>query len=141
MPIASEAPAAADDTIRAGGGLKGFLRSFWTGDAAPMRRMVAAIIALLCLRLGLGFVLPLSFDEAYYWLWSRHLALSYFDHPPAIAYAIRLGTLVFGDTSIGVRAVPLALSFVASWAVWRSAALLFGDPRKAVLACLYFNLT
>ena len=24
-------------------------------------------------------------DEAYYWLWSKHLALGYFDHPPMIA--------------------------------------------------------
>jgi hypothetical protein len=21
-------------------------------------------------------------DEAYYWLWGQHMALSYFDHPP-----------------------------------------------------------
>jgi 4-amino-4-deoxy-L-arabinose transferase-like glycosyltransferase len=141
MPLVSEVPTAADDAVRAGGGAMGFLRSFWTGDTAPLRRMVAAIIALSCLRLALGLVLPLSFDEAYYWLWSRHLAAGYFDHPPAIAYAIRAGTLIFGDTPIGVRAVPLLCSFIASWAVWQSAVLLLGEPRKALLACLYFNLT
>ena len=32
-------------------------------------------------------LLPLSADEAYYWLWSKHLAAGYFDHPPAIALA------------------------------------------------------
>jgi 4-amino-4-deoxy-L-arabinose transferase-like glycosyltransferase len=37
--------------------------------------------------------LPLHPDEAYYWLWSRHLNLSYYDHPPLIAYLIRLFTL------------------------------------------------
>lgn len=42
-------------------------------------------------------------DEAYYWVWSRHLALSYLDHPPIVAYLIRLGTLVMGDSELGVR--------------------------------------
>jgi hypothetical protein len=31
-------------------------------------------------------------DEAYYWLWSKHLAWGYFDHPPMIAWIIRIGT-------------------------------------------------
>ena len=31
-------------------------------------------------------------DEAYYWQWSRHLALGYHDHPPMIAWTIRLAT-------------------------------------------------
>ena len=25
-------------------------------------------------------------DEAYYWLWSNRVALSYFDHPPLLAW-------------------------------------------------------
>ncbi len=111
------------------------------GDAAPYRRVLAAVGALTLLRFILGAWLPLSFDEAYYWLWSRHLALSYFDHPPAIAYAIRAGTTIFGDTSFGVRVIALAGSLVASWAVFDSARLLLGDRTKAALACLYFNLT
>ncbi len=28
---------------------------------------------------------PLTFDEAYYWMWSKHLAGGYYDHPPAVA--------------------------------------------------------
>jgi 4-amino-4-deoxy-L-arabinose transferase-like glycosyltransferase len=44
-------------------------------------------------------------DEAYYWTWSRHLAASYFDHPPITAYLIRLGTTLLGNTELGVRAL------------------------------------
>ena len=111
------------------------------GDAAPLQRVLAGIAVLTLLRFILAAWLPLSFDEAYYWLWSRHLALSYFDHPPAIAYAIRAGTAIFGDTSFGVRFVALASSVLASWAVWDSARLLLGNRHTAGLACLYFNLT
>jgi len=42
-------------------------------------------------------------DEAYYWVWSRHLALSYVDHPPMIAWLIRLGTVLLGTSELGVR--------------------------------------
>jgi len=42
-------------------------------------------------------------DEAYYWVWSRHLAASYLDHPPIVAYLIRLGTAILGTSELGVR--------------------------------------
>ncbi|MGB8363091.1 MAG: glycosyltransferase family 39 protein [Rhizomicrobium sp.] len=111
------------------------------GEAAPLGVLAAGIVVLTLLRFALGAVLPLSFDEAYYWLWSKHLAASYYDHPPAIAYAIRAGTALFGDTVVGVRLVALLSSVLASWAVWRSGRILLGSDHSAALACLYFNLT
>lgn len=48
-------------------------------------------------------------DEAYYWQWSRHLDWGYFDQGPGIAYCIRLGTLLFGDTTLGVRFLTVLL--------------------------------
>lgn len=45
----------------------------------------------------------LSEDEAYQWLWSKHLALSYYSKPPLIAYTQWLGTRLWGDTELGVR--------------------------------------
>jgi 4-amino-4-deoxy-L-arabinose transferase-like glycosyltransferase len=47
--------------------------------------------------------IELSKDEAYQWLWSKHLALSYYSKPPMIAYTQWLGTMIFGDTAFGVR--------------------------------------
>ena len=47
--------------------------------------------------------MPVTPDEAYYWTWSRHLQLSYLDHPPMVALWIRLGTALFGDTAFGIR--------------------------------------
>ncbi len=85
-------------------------------------------------------LLPLSGDEAYYWLWSKRLAAGYYDHPPAIAFLIRAGTMLFGDTSLGVRLFPVLMSLPASWFVWR-AALTQLDDNRAALAALLFNLT
>jgi 4-amino-4-deoxy-L-arabinose transferase-like glycosyltransferase len=105
------------------------------------RRYALAIAALTIVRFVAAAVLPLSADEAYYWLWSRHLAAGYFDHPPAIAFVIRAGTLMFGDTPLGVRIGALLLSLLASWFVWRSGAILIEDDVAGARACLFYNLT
>jgi 4-amino-4-deoxy-L-arabinose transferase-like glycosyltransferase len=98
------------------------------------------ILAIVALRLLLAAMLPLAFDEAYYWLWSKNLAAGYLDHPPMVALVIRLGTLIGGDTELGIRVVSVLLALPATWAVWRAGAILFG-ARVAAVAALYFNLT
>ncbi|MGA2244612.1 MAG: glycosyltransferase family 39 protein [Verrucomicrobiota bacterium] len=45
----------------------------------------------------------LTEDEAYQWLWSKHLALSYYSKAPGIAFIQWAGTFLFGDTNFGVR--------------------------------------
>jgi 4-amino-4-deoxy-L-arabinose transferase-like glycosyltransferase len=107
----------------------------------PPRIGLALVAFLLTLRAFMAAALPLSADEAYYWLWSKHLAAGYFDHPPAVAWLIRAGTALFGDTPFGVRFVGILLSLPASWFVWRSAALILKDEDCAALAALFFNLT
>lgn len=47
--------------------------------------------------------IELSEDEAYQWVWSKHLALSYFSKPPMIALTQFVSTSVWGDTAFGVR--------------------------------------
>ena len=55
------------------------------------------------MRLIYAGVLDLRTDEAYYWTWSKESVLSFLDHPPMIAWFIRFGTAIFGDTNLGVR--------------------------------------
>jgi 4-amino-4-deoxy-L-arabinose transferase-like glycosyltransferase len=107
---------------------------------APWRALLC-IAALMGVRAVVAAQAPLAFDEAYYWLWSKSLATGYLDHPPLIAYVIRLGTTIFGDTPLGVRAVPLVLLIAATWAVWRSGAVLLGSEAGGATAALFFNVT
>lgn len=51
-------------------------------------------------------------DEAYYWMWGQHPALSYFDHPPLNAWLLGLSSAVFGWNVFALR-LPVALSFLA----------------------------
>jgi len=47
--------------------------------------------------------IQLSQDEAYQWIWSKHLALSYYSKPLGIALIQFVGTSLFGDNEFGVR--------------------------------------
>ncbi|WP_044539224.1 glycosyltransferase family 39 protein [Bradyrhizobium sp. LTSP885] len=58
---------------------------------------------MTAMRLVYASVLDLRTDEAYYWTWSKESVLSFLDHPPMIAWFIRFGTAIFGDTNLGVR--------------------------------------
>src|SRR5262249_58816960 len=91
-----------------------------------VRNTWLTIAALVALRLVAAAVTPLTFDEAYYWMWSKHLAGGYYDHPPMVALVIRLGTLMAGDTELGVRLVSILSALPMSFAVYRAGAILFG---------------
>lgn len=111
-------------------------------DTARYQRTVIALLAVLFIvRFLCAAMVPLAYDEAYYWLWSKHLAGGYYDHPPMVAVFIRLGTLLAGDTVFGLRLVGVLLGIPATWAVWRAALILFNDLRAAAAAALFFNLT
>jgi hypothetical protein len=110
-------------------------------DARLVRNTALTISALVVLRLVAAAITPLTFDEAYYWMWSKHLAGGYYDHPPMVALVIRLGTLIAGDTEFGVRLVSILLALPMSWAVYRSAAILFGGQRIAATAAILLNVT
>ena len=81
------------------------------------------VLALVALRLVAAAWTPITFDEAYYWVWSKHLAGGYYDHPPMVALVIRAGTMIAGDTELGVRLVSILLALPMSYAVYRSAAI------------------
>jgi 4-amino-4-deoxy-L-arabinose transferase-like glycosyltransferase len=106
-----------------------------------VRNTVLTISALVGLRLLAAAWTPLTFDEAYYWMWSKHLAGGYYDHPPGVAAVIRLGTVIAGDTELGVRLVSILLALPMSWAVFRAASILFGDLRVATTATILLNVT
>ena len=71
---------------------------------------------LLLLRLGYlaSGTIELSPDEAYQWVWSKHLALSYFSKPPGIAFFQFAGTWLWGDTQFGVRFFSPVIAAVMS---------------------------
>ena len=70
--------------------------------------LVGFAILLKLLYLDLPDLVP---EEAYYWVYAQHPALSYLDHPPMVAWGIRAGTALLGDTEAGVRLFTLLCWF------------------------------
>src|SRR6202035_2464844 len=97
-------------------------RNMSPNEARLVRNTALTILALVALRLFAAAWTPITFDEAYYWMWSKHLAGAYYDHPPMVAVVIRLGTMILGDTELGVRLASILLALPMSFAVYRAGA-------------------
>jgi 4-amino-4-deoxy-L-arabinose transferase-like glycosyltransferase len=109
----------------------GLRRAVWLGLCACV-----GAIALLAMQALAAGRLELTFDEAYYTLWSRALSFGYLDHPPMVALLIRASTSLFGGTALGARALSLlivgAMPALIALIAWR----LFRSAERAALAAL-----
>jgi 4-amino-4-deoxy-L-arabinose transferase-like glycosyltransferase len=98
--------------------------------------VAALIAALTALRVIYASLIDLRTDEAYYWTWSKEDVLCFLDHPPMIAWFVRFGTAIFGDTNLGVRFAGILAMLVTQLLladiVWR----VTHDVRAIVLAVL-----
>ena len=102
---------------------------------------VAIVVGLTIVRGIFITTIDLRVDEAYYWTWSKENVISYLDHPPMIAWLIRLSTSVFGDTNFGVRfpgllAMSLMQVLLAA-IVWR----ILRDVRSVIAVVLMSEAT
>lgn len=83
--------------------------------------------ALLLLKLAVAARLPLFGDEAFYWWESTAPDWAYAEIPAGTPWLIWLGTLLGGDTLLGVRWPFLLMGAAMPWLVWRIARRWFGD--------------
>src|SRR3954463_3510414 len=88
------------------------------------------------MRMVYAGVLDLRTDEAYYWTWSKESALAFLDHPPMIAWFIRFGTAIFGDTTLGVRFAGIVAMLVTQGLLADIVRRVTHDFRAVVLAVL-----
>jgi 4-amino-4-deoxy-L-arabinose transferase-like glycosyltransferase len=106
-----------------------------------VRRSALIILGLVVLHMVAAVYIPPLIDETYYWMLSKNLAGGYYDHPPMFAVIIRLGTMIAGDTEFGIRLVSILLVLPMSWAVYRTAAILFDSSRVGSTAAIQLNVT
>ena len=111
-----------------------------SGSEAPDRGLILLIAGLAALRLASAAAIPLTEDEAYYRLWAQHLQLGYYDHPPMIAWWIRVGTTLVGDNALGVRLLPALANLLSTLIVFDLGRML-GDRRTGLKAALLYNCT
>lgn len=109
--------------------------------APSARPWLIGLALLTLLRLSIAAVMPLSPDEAYYWLWSRALQPGYYDHPPMVALWIAAGTAIAGETPLGIRLLgPIGVA-IASLLLARAGDDLFPGRQAGRWAALLLNAT
>jgi 4-amino-4-deoxy-L-arabinose transferase-like glycosyltransferase len=108
-------------------------------DSLALRQLLAVaalIVAMTALRVIYASVIDLRTDEAYYWTWSKESVLSFLDHPPMIAWFIRFGTAIFGDTNLGVRFAGIVAMLVTQLLLADIVRRVTHDVRAMVIAVL-----
>ncbi len=102
------------------------------------RRGLALILLLATVRLFITWPLELTDTEAYYVAWARWPSLSYYDHPPLIAWMSWLASHVASSAFV-LRLVPAACVVAFQLAFHRFARRMFA-PRAAFLALVIVSL-
>lgn len=107
-------------------------------QSSPARIAVILIALITLFRFWYATRIGLVADEAYYWLWAKHLALSYRDKGPGVAWIIAVGIKMFGNTVFGIRFFAVVLSSATGWLVFVLARRLYDD--RTALWCLLMAL-
>ena len=98
-------------------------------------KIAAILSAIFVFHALLGAQLELSYDEAYYWVYSQYLSWGYFDHPPMVAIFIKAGTLLFGKTEFAVRAFFNLAMFGSIYLIWKMA-----DAKIVNVLLMFFSM-
>ena len=101
--------------------MKNFIKSL-----SPFQSAALLVIACTLLRLVAAVSTELTTDEAHYALYGLYLDWSYFDHPPLIGW-LQAVVLLFSDTDLALRIVPILLFASASLVLYKVSLTLFPD--------------
>ncbi|MFZ1711566.1 MAG: glycosyltransferase, partial [Nitrosomonas sp.] len=96
--------------------------------------IIGFVILLRFVYLGVAQLIP---DEAYYWQYAQHMDLSFYDHPPMVAWLIWLGTALFGQNEFGVRIGAFICGLIAIAYLYGFARNLYDKP-TAMSATMLF---
>ncbi|MDR0617461.1 MAG: glycosyltransferase family 39 protein [Endomicrobium sp.] len=88
---------------------------------------------IILLKIFLSATTSLHPDEAYYWLWSKRLAFGYYDHPPMVAWFIKITTLL-SNSELAVRFFSIIVTVMLSILVWKFAKKLFHEDETVASA-------
>lgn len=97
------------------------------------KSVIWLLLTGLILRLIIAFWLFPGYDEGYYYLYTRHLDWSYFDHPLLVALTTNFGVWITGITSLFTLRLGTVILYTGSlWLLYLTSVRLF-DHQTAKL--------
>ncbi|CAL1519849.1 glycosyltransferase family 39 protein [Chitinophaga sp. MM2321] len=111
------------------------------GYITANKQLLAAICIIAVLRFSFIGIMGLMPQDAYYYFYGQHFALSYFDHPPAIAWILRAFTDLFGRHAFVIKMADTLVTLCTVFAFYRLSGY-FLSRRRAwnALLLLYSTL-
>lgn len=92
------------------------------------------IIYIGFLFLATFFIVP-TITSFYYYAWGKHLAWSYFDGPPMIAYFFNISRTIFGETFFSINIIGFLCLIAGAYYIYRIGCLLH-DQRTGLISAL-----
>ena len=110
-------------------------------EAQLSRILIIVMMGLVSVRLLVGSLLGLTYDETILAVKAHHLRLSYFDHPPLASLLIAgMQWLTGSDDALIQRLPTIALFVGTTWLIYRIGAMLF-SPLAGFCGALALSLS
>lgn len=102
------------------------------------KKLLFLVIISAVMRLFFASATELSADEAYYWTYALHLQWNYFDHPPVVAWLIRLSTVnLLLHSELYVRLGAVICSAASTVLIFKAGTALYNSQAGWFAALLY----
>lgn len=85
---------------------------------SPSSWAIIAVSIAALVHLALGFAIEFSVDEAHYALYAKHLAWSYFDHPPLVGW-VQWPLIALSSSEGIIRLIPELLWIMSVYLVYQ----------------------
>jgi 4-amino-4-deoxy-L-arabinose transferase-like glycosyltransferase len=79
-------------------------------------------------------------DEAQYWILSQNLDFGYFSKPPLLMWLVGCFTMLFGNSFVLIKTIPLLLYLCTSYIIFLLSYELYNNKNLSVLAAISFYL-
>ncbi|MCW8469276.1 glycosyltransferase family 39 protein [Fluoribacter gormanii] len=97
------------------------------------------VIYIGFLFLATFFIIP-TITSFYYYAWGKHLAWSYFDGPPMIAYFFHSSRAIFGDTFFSINIIGFLCLIIGSYYIYKTGCLLNNQQTGLISALIWVVL-
>lgn len=94
------------------------------------------IIYISCLFIATCYIVP-TITSFYYYAWGKHLAWSYFDGPPMIAYFFSLSHALLGNTFFSINIVGFLCFILSAFYIYKTGYLLRNQHTGLISALIW----
>ncbi|STY28872.1 dolichol monophosphate mannose synthase [Legionella wadsworthii] len=85
------------------------------------------------------FIVP-TITSFYYYAWGKHLAWSYFDGPPMIAYFFHASQLLFGNTYFSINIIGFLCLMLGGFFIYKTGCLMHNERTGFISALIWIAL-